>query len=368
MPVEIQIPILSFDCNDFTRSRETVENLVLGLEGRLRSGEPILFDRLPEPADLLFPLTEVYSHAKPAPDNRAWNFRDEWIAKSLEEFSLFLREPLASFRAERGSSPDEFHVLHEGSFIPMRLDQLVNARVWAIQIYPADSESRTRVAHRILITAVRRLTSCISWVGKMTLGIEKGTVKPERIEWRADDIGIRFEHLVAGILNAEAEIAKRSNLFEDLFEWTDLRVHYRDIPRPSGARIQVKLSPRDGQASPGRRLNAETHVVFGPRQLADFIERSVEAGHHTDLICRLWSELGAPKPADSVELANALHRRFRTSLEAASLHPLGPVASIPPAIQELTRQFLWHGSASAFERMRSRTERNPNPPPWRRRI
>ncbi len=367
MPVGIQIPILSLDCDHFRTCRDTVEDLVLELEGRLRSGEPILFDTLAEPADALFAIPEVYGHAKPPPNQRARNFRDEWIARSLEEFSLFLRDPVASFNAESASSPDEFQVLHDGSVIPMRLDQLVSARVWGIEIRTSDSESRKRVAHRILTAAVRRLASCISWVGKMTSGIVKGTVNPDRIEWRADDLGIRFEHLVAAILNHETEIARRSNLFEDLFEWTDLRVHYRDIPRRSGCRIQVKLSPGDGQARPRRRLNIETHVVFGPRQLADFIDRSVEEGHHADLLRTLWLELGEKKPADCVDLANLLHQIFRTSMEAIS-HPLGPIASIPLAIQELSRRFVRQESALAFERMRSRTEGNPNPPPWTRRI
>lgn len=313
---------------------------------------------LPEVRDLLGPVALAYDRLGVEPSDRIRPYREHWIQNVLDEFTLQLAAPRRRFRAATGKG-DGFVVELDGRAIGVRLDQAIRVGVWGISLLPADSRSAAKLATSMFHSALYRLAEGIGCIGKICRAVAAQRVHPEAIRWQPATTGTYFEHLLVDVLNEDHPRARRATLFEDLFEWTDLRVHYPDLPRRRGARVQVKFTPSllAEAVPPGR--NVETHVILSPARLATYVEGVCTGTFDGSLPPGFWDELGAD-PADATELGEVLFQRFNMALTEPDRHPLGPVAGIPPSLRALVRQYTWTESFEACRRMRSLLSAKPN--------
>ena len=253
----------------------------------------------------LGPLLELYERLDTPNLDRGLIYRESWILCAIHEFAENLRDPRKVIDVISIPQNGILHVKFAGMRYTVRADQATRGRIWGIDFVPSDKNAASRLATQEFKQALDRLTSSISLVGRMCDEVDRSLIAPESIRWAADSTGVLFEQLIVDVLNEDEITARRANLFEDLFEWTDLRVKYQDLPRKHGARIQVKLGLSPESARPPRRIDTATHVIFGPWQLANFIEKVCGKASHEELIGSFWITLGS-KPGNVHDLASAL--------------------------------------------------------------
>ena len=83
-------------------------------------------------------------------------------------------------------------------------------------------------------------------------------------------------------------MAERASLWEDLFEWTDLRVKYPGLKRNNGARIQVKLIGTEAVENDtiNNSKRRDFYVIVSPVGLANYIEQRYLIGVWTSWLER----------------------------------------------------------------------------------
>lgn len=327
--------------------------------------------RLPLSCDevrlFLGPVAAPYDALDVAPDEPITSFRANWMRMALDEFVSALSRP----RAHVGASVVAnglYGVNQNGEQLTLRLDQAISARFWGVGLELENSEHAVGFTNRVWSSALARLANEIGCVGKMCKAAAEKRIFPEAIRWRTEGYGASFEHLAMDLLNEDARRARRAKLFEDLFEWTDLRVQYPNLPRKNGARVQVKFIGSKFDEKIPIRLNTETHVLFSPVALASYVEEICEGRRRPDLEEEFWDSLGA-KPADSVELAKTFFRLFQSAIAAQATHPMGPLSLVPPIVRRLIRRFVCDQSFEAATRMTDALNlRNSAARTWTRRL
>lgn len=277
-------------------------------------------------------------------------FRERMVKSAIGQFGFDLKDPDKTYQARQDSKGlGLLIILNEGQSIEMRLDQAAHVRRWGIEISPQDKVQADIVHSSLIQGAMARLESNLRQINKMCLSLVTGNLShPDAIYWTCAGPGFLMEELVIDILNEHSEHAKRANLHEDLFEWTDLRVKYPDLGRKNGARVQVRLSTSvSKQASP--RHDAGAYVVLSPFKLSDYLGRLTEAPRAGSISKEFWDLFEVP-PMDERELGRALQTMFRRALESPSLGPLGPISNVPRPIREVIQAYVHSESLDSYER------------------
>ena len=249
----------------------------------------------------------------------------------------------------------------------MRTDQIAAARYWGIGVELKDESRSASVANFILRRAMTRLASTLSCVGRLSQACAKGLFHPEAVRWNNQGHGVSFEHLIADVLNEDGFRATHAPLYEDLFEWTDLRVRYPDLGRKHGARVQVKLIGEE--AMHAQKLeqckDLDGYVVISPVQLASHVEALFESDAEGSVESGFWECLGR-QPADRIELASALLNIFKDTMLDPRRHPMGPMAQVPAPVRRLVRSFVKAKSFAATEHVKELVSGRANfIPKWR---
>jgi hypothetical protein len=275
------------------------------------------------------------------------------MSNAFEDFRMALAEPRESFRSI-GTDPAGRELVSVGDqTCALRRDQVCSARWWKVAIQIEDQARDQGMAKFILGKGVTRLTGDISCINRLYRAQSSGRLRQaEQIRWATGLRGLLFERLMAGILNEDEYRARRASLFEDLFEWTDLRVKYPDLDRKRGARVQVKLIADEHleEEQTAARRHSESYVILSPVRLARYVEVCCDNGITHLVGPDFWHCLGT-EPADTAELAAALTRIFESALGNGSRHPLGPMVHVPPSVRGLVRSYVKTEAFNANERM-----------------
>lgn len=320
-----------------------------------------------------FPNTLLAAYEKPAilePDQQV--FRKRMVEAALGQFGFDLKDPNQSYQAEQDVNTDGLRVkFNEGQPVEMRLDQAARVRRWGIEILPQDQLQADKVHSYLTQGAIRRLESSLHQINKMCLSLTTGNLShPEAILWKCSGLGYLMEELILDILNEHSECARRANLHEDLFEWTDLRVKYPDLKRKNGARVQVRLSTSASkQASP--RHDVRAYVVLSPLKIAEYLGRFADGSKEGSISKEFWNAFETP-PIDEKELGLALGTIFRFALEKKSIGPLGPITKVPRPIREVIQAYVHSESFESHERVQEAYQKKdlgtPDRPYYTRRI
>jgi hypothetical protein len=314
-------------------------------------------------------LVEPYEKISFSPGETLGHFRENWIQNALDEFSMIWAPPNVSFQAVASIVPGNLDVLLDKERVTLRADQAFHARFWHIEITPDRYEEARDLANYILRRATNNLLSDINSINKICRHHADGRLlRLDQIRWTVKSRGIAFEHLIADILNENEPRAERASLWEDLFEWTDLRVKYPELKRNNGARIQVKLIGTEAVENDtvNNSKRRDFYVIVSPVGLANYIEQRLEKGSDELVGEDLWRCINGT-PADTVELAQNLEQMFLRAMEIGPAHPLGPMARVPAAIRQLIREHVREGAFSSTALVHVETSGNPGRVPWWRR-
>jgi len=299
-------------------------------------------------------------------------FRERMIEAALGQFGFDLKDPERTYQAQQSINGQGLLVfLKEGQPIEMRLDQAVHVRRWGIEICPQDQVQADIVHASLIQGAMGRLDSNIRQINKMCLSLVTGNLShPDAILWTCAGPGYLMEELIIDILNEYSEHAKRANLHEDLFEWTDLRVKYPDLGRKNGARVQVRLSTSvSKQVSP--RHDVDAYVVLSPLKLSEYLGRLTSNPKEDSIGKEFWDLFEVP-PMDERELGHALQTMFRRALESPSLGPVGPISNVPRLIREVIQSYVHSESIDSYKKTqdayKKKTLGTPEHPFYTRRI
>ena len=313
----------------------------------------------------LGPAIGAYERLNYEPDENSHKFRKVWVETALDEFRMALKDCQKCYAAKSSPAGYSFEISMGDLKAHLRSDQAIRSRFWGISIEPDDQSAKLQLATNTLRAALNRLANELSLIGKMCKAVSDLRIYPESIRWRADGVGVLFEHLLADILNEDIFRASRATLFEDLFEWTDLRVQYEGLPRQKGARVQVKLVTQSNERIP-TRIDVQTHVVLSPGRLADYLERFFTGDRIGTIDPGIWEALGS-HPADASELGIALLNIFENALRLKCGHPLGPMIKIPRPIRALVQMYVRDESFEASMRMIDVVNQRPDArPSWRK--
>jgi len=363
--------ILSHSVSSFgelSDARESVIRHVYELEECWRLGALSLPLSCADVRSWLGPAIGAYEQLSYAPDENSLRYRPAWVEAALNEFRLALRDCQKCYRTKCLQGGRSFELSIGDVQTILRSDQVIHSRLWGISIEPEEEPAIRQMATRTLRAALDRLANELSLIGKMCKAVNERRIHPDGIRWRADGAGILFEHIITDILNEDIFRARRATLFEDLFEWTDLRVNYEGLPRKNGARVQVKLVSQSNEKLPSG-IAVKTHVVLSPGRLADYLE-SFYTGARTGAVDPgFWEALGS-HPADANELGGILLNIFDNALRLRCEHALGPMMQIAAPIRALVRMYVRDESFEAAMRMIDVVNTRPNAiPAWiRRRI
>jgi len=302
-------------------------------------------------AVFLSTLLSAYDHPVIL-DQRQQAFRKRMVESALSQFGFELKDPNISYLAEQDTNREGLSVeLKGGRTIEMRLDQAARVRRWGIEICPLNHVQANKVQTYMIQGAIRRLESNLHQIKKMCLSLTTGNLShPDAIRWNCIGLGYYMEELILDILNEHNECARRANLHEDLFEWTDLRVKYPDLKRKNGARVQVRLSvSASKQVSPRHDVGA--YVVLSPLKIAEHLGQLADGSKEGSIRDEFW-DVFEPPPADEEELGRALQAIFRYALESKSYGPLGPMTRIPRPIREVIQTYVRSESLDSNENVR----------------
>ena len=315
-------------------------------------------------------IARRYEEADFSLDDGVGQFREVCIKAALEEVRRVLIAPDCHFASSGVDAAGNHKVAHKGVEFALRSDQAASVRFWGICIEPEDVDRCRSLAGYILRRVLDRLDSDLGAVSRLCQGVEDGSIHPDSIRFCRKGLGQLFERLMVDVLNEDCRRASRANLWEDLLEWTDLRVKYPGLPRKNGARVQIKLIGQETvhEQEVGRWRHPQSYVVLSPVRLARYVEFCCEGGR-TEKFDEggFWACLNG-QPADRVELSNALLRVIKAALRTPkAAHPLGPVASLPKPIGNLIRAYVRDEAFEAADRMRESLQSLPNvTPPWRK--
>jgi hypothetical protein len=247
---------------------------------------------------------------------------------------------------------DRFRVLdrtEDGLPIILRLDQLIDARVWGNGFVFKSQELTDRLVTTMVRTSLRQFARELSDLADLLPRVLRRPVMNGSMVAHAT--GQSFEQLIADILNEEAHHASLSRLSEDYAQKTDLRVKYPGLNRNRGARVQVTLTATESfhQQKVSSIQRADQYIILSPWSLASALPQlNSPAASSTNLdpqfLKRFWAAFDSP-PENVADLALALRKTFDHALACANNSPLGPLAAVPQAIRELIR--IWT-QAEAF--------------------
>lgn len=221
----------------------------------------------------------------------------------------------------------------DGPSVQLRADQVMAAQDWRIGFLPGDSSAQGVLrwtAHQRLKALGTASRDCARLLTK----------RPTyRLDWLPGLIAEPFERLMRDILNEETNLARHASLHEDFAEKTDLRVHYKDLGRPRGARVQISRSVTE----------------FHHENKASGIK-----GRDEFVILSPWT-LSAAKQ-DAEEQARALLGTFSRAIRRAHHHPRGAMQFVPVEIRDQVREYVHAEAFRSTQELRAREETKKSVP------
>lgn len=253
---------------------------------------------------------------------------------------------------------DQFRVLdhtEDEQPIILRLDQLIDARVWGNGFVFKSQQQTDRLVTTMVRTSLRQFARELSDLANLLPRVLRRPVINGSMV--AHSTGQSFEQLIADILNEDARHASLSRLSEDYAQKTDLRVKYPGLDRNRGARVQVTLTATESfhQQKVSNIQRADQYIILSPWSLASALPQlnsppqpdspaASTASLDPQFLKRFWAAFASP-PENVADLALALRKIFDHALASANDSPRGPLAAVPEAIRELIR--IWT-QAEAF--------------------
>lgn len=332
--------------------------------------------RLPDPdRKRLETVFELLDHAKAETlEIETWyNARlvflpSPWVGSRATEAQLVGASPAHARHLPRGEAapPRGLRVLveaHDGSFVVLRVDQVVNLRFWGIGLVFDDTSITDAFANLQAAGTAARFAldlTDLQQILQRILAIE-GTRFPRLVPDRA---GEHFEQLITDILNEEFPCARAARLIEDYSQKTDLRVRLPWLGRPRGARVQLtQIADRERHRRKMDEIREPEHLVFfSPLTVAEFLDRQMHLREAAQRVLSaeemhdFWASFRL-QPTDIDELAHALREQWVGSLAHAAKHPLGPLHRVPPIVRKVIRIFVAADAARATITFRE-TERD----------
>jgi hypothetical protein len=259
--------------------------------------------------------------------------REEWFEVCIRRFRRALQPPLIRFRAASETNTDIVQCETEEGPFPLRLDQVVYQRQWGVEIYSDDTKLDEKIAARCLVSALERLHSDVASVNHWCRDWLFNSRFLQTVSFSEDRVGNRFEQLVLGILNEDAAVASVAPMYDDVRDWTDIRVHkvgdFRNIPVQ--AKFIWKVVQHDEELR--RRLKAKETIVVSPVEIARYAEQSCERTTGCDW--RDFLDLFERKPHSLEDLASEIFELLSTLLERPQIqHPFDPVRKVPAGIRK----------------------------------
>ena len=276
-------------------------------------------------------------------------YRKKWMQNAFDEFRRAWNPPVVVFRAGATDSLGNDVVVIGDKEVAVRTEQAQSSRFWQVGI-ECDNHARSlHLARTFLRKASERLTRDIDCIGRLCCAYSCGRLPhADRIHWGGRGRGIAFERLIADILNEKKFCASRAPLYEDLFEWTDLRVQYPGLNRKRGVRVQVKLIGDEifESLKVARWKHQRGYVIVSPVRLARYVESCLAREEDEIDGEAFWNCIGG-EPADARELALALYDLFDSAIASNNPHPLGPMAQVPAPIRHLVQSYVRTAAFSA---------------------
>jgi hypothetical protein len=298
----------------------------------------------------------------------ASQFRPSWIRFALSSFSQALREPsqlwpalvefgVSEFTGRRYIVAEKISISTESlGVILVRSDQLSQCRRWMQWFAFRNDEEDGAVTAKLVRGALGRLGSNLGSIRKMDRLDAAGRSSFVEMESNPDSRGHQLEQLVLDIINEEATRAHEAPFAEDMLERTDLRVNYKGLRRPSGARIQVTFLSEPGihdQKVSAMRFREE-FVVVSPLELARWVLSSY------DLPCletvdwvKFWEPFGKSF-ANAEDLGRIVERYLRWVLNQQCITPRGPVDALNSEFKKLVRAYVEHFAFLTTDVLRGR--------------
>ncbi|NNF06430.1 MAG: hypothetical protein HKN21_06690 [Candidatus Eisenbacteria bacterium] len=328
-------------------------------------------------------VLDVYKTLAESPATKKSPFRRNSIHAILEPLKEVLEEPktnhMASVssppaQAERGMQPPSqgegsewihgLDVQTPTGTHHLRLHQVIGSRFWGIGFETETEETNHWLVNALVRVALRRLAGDLRGLGTIEARLAKKTRMRTEPKILPDHEGRRFEQLMLDLLNQEQYSARRASLIEDFLEKTDMRVHYPDVKRRKGARVQVTQTLH--QASLERKLskirNVEEFIILSPRSLADALSGAEgERLLNRSELNQLWECLPMA-PATIEDLAQLLKEHLLQSIPKALQHPQGPAAFIAPPVRLLVQRYVYHEALRSTEKLRDREAQEKRPP------
>lgn len=351
---------------DLARFRDRVVQAVEGLEACWQRECLPLELASPDLRAEFGPIAGAYDGFGVPPTDEVMPHRAKWVRSALDEFALALRDAPVRFVSRR-QDDGSHRVAVGGDEVAVRGDQAVRARFWGIAFEAGDPGADAHLAAIARESALRRLASELACIGRMCEAILERRIFPGAIHWVPGSVGALFEHLVIDVLNEPERVARHAGLFEDLFEWTDIRVQFPGLARKKGARVQVKLVLREGAGPASIHPRAAAHVLLTPFRLALWVEQAANGEGPAALPDGFWDALGH-QPADTNELAHHFYTLFRDAVQSAPEHPLGPMMRLPAVVRGVLRDYVRVESFAMSERMRAALDYVDTVPGWVRRL
>jgi len=216
----------------------------------------------------------------------------------------------------------------------MRLDQVVYQRQWGVEIYSDDAKLDEKIAAHCLVTALERLLSDVASVNHWCRDWVFNSHFLQTVSFTEDRVGNRFEQLVLGILNEDAAIASLAPMYDDVRQWTDIRIHklgeLRNIPIQT--KFLWKVVRHDDELL--RHVRAKSTIIVSPVEIARFAEESC-GREMNGCQWRDFLDLFERKPHSLDDLALEIYWLLCTVLEQSSIqHPFDPVQRVPAGIRK----------------------------------
>lgn len=284
-------------------------------------------------------LWDQLSRQQDHPDLTKCPKREEWWNAALERFSLALHSPQIAFAVVPTASKKLFHCKHNGSIIPIRIDQIIHQRYWGVSFYSVQIKEDARIASAILAEALSGFLSDLAAINKFCTEWLSSSSYLSTVSFTHDRLGNRFEKLIQCILNESELLARQSGLYDDVYTWTDLTIRnwnqYKDL------RIQVKFLRLIADSEQRLRLNRYTTKVIGlsPAALAQFLE----SHSRTDWGQSLWQsclKMFDRCPVNTGDFADLIFSLFENALRSQPMHPLEPLTLIPPPLRQAVRIYV----------------------------
>jgi hypothetical protein len=224
-------------------------------------------------------------------------------------------------------------VLHEGEKVPIRIGQIAAQRRWGAHYWSRNGPIDLDIATSTIRGALIRFESDLASINRWCVEWSSDARFLSTVDFAEDRLGNRFELLILGILNEDAEVAYPTSMYADVREWTDLRVRIPALNR--GVPVQVKFFaiPDDQDAAVARNRRVAEVVLVSPIELARFLEAQFDPERFGCDWPR-FLEVFPRKPHNLVQLSWELYQLFRRFLDRPVKHPLDPISSVPSLLKK----------------------------------